>query len=814
MMGIVLLPYLDRSLDPQARAEDLLKRLTLEEKARQLCGVTSANLTSMVGGLDQAKIDAALEHGIGQVGAITSIAGAPAEVAQAVNRIQRHLVENTRMGIPAVFHTEALNGVLSRSFTVFPTGSGLAATWRPELVARMADVMRGQLKSLGIRQALAPVLDLARDARWGRVHETYGEEPLLASAMGVAYVSAMQGESLDEGVIATAKHFLGYSATEAGQNMAATQAGPRELRDVHAAPFEAAIRHAGLQSVMNSYSEVDGVPVGFSAEILDDLLRGELGFTGTVVSDYRTVQYAVTRQHAAPDARTAGRLALEAGLDVELPDAYGYGFQLVDAVRAGEISESVVDRSVMRVLEQKFALGLFENPYADEADAESAAGAGVPLAYELAAESVTLLANDGALPIRRSVTRVAVVGPYADDVRAGFANYTYPVLAEMMRGIASGKARLAGWELDFSSLPDHVREHMEARQAEAAAVDPQEEIRVQHGSVGLAEALRALLPEAEIIVAPGTGVVESEGLDIRDAVEAARGADLVILALGGRSAAFEGAATEGEGSDSATLVLPEVQRELCAAIAAAGVETVSVVFAGKAYDLAPVLEASSTVLLSAYPGQEGTRAVAAALVGDVNPSGKLPYTVPRHVGQVPMYQGQHLGSGQHRTAADNFQTYVDMERFPLFPFGHGLSYTSFDYGEMVLDESARDAGIFTLTVGVTNTGAVPGAEVIQVYGTLPAVGMARPAQQLMGFAKVPLEPGQSAAITFTLDAAQLAYTDARGDFGFDGGRLDLRVGSSSTDIRVSGAVDLPPGPHDVPRGRGLLPGPVTIASPL
>jgi beta-glucosidase len=343
----------------------------------------------------------------------------PEVVAQITNEIQRYLVNETRLKIPAIFHNEALNGVASRRFSHFPTSIGLAATWDPAGVEEMAGVMRRQLRAVGIAQALAPVMDVSRDARWGRVHETYGEDPYLVSAMSVAFTRGMQGHNPEEGVIATAKHFLGYAQTEGGQNMAATIISPRELYDVYARPFEASIRLAGLGSVMASYSEYDGVPIHVSRESLTTLLRERMGFTGTVVSDYVGVGWAQTRQRVAATPEEVGALALSAGMDVELPTVHGYGRALVNAIRSGKVPASELDQSVRRVLEQKLALGLFDHPYVaqDQARLRALSSEGDALSRRLAAESVTLLDNaNGVLPLRRDVRRVAVIGPHADRV--------------------------------------------------------------------------------------------------------------------------------------------------------------------------------------------------------------------------------------------------------------------------------------------------------------------------------------------------------------------------------------------------------------
>jgi beta-glucosidase len=413
------------------RADELLRQMTIEEKAMQLsCAMPLALLDR--NGLMRRQADTLIKQGIGHIAGLAMLGHkTPEQVAKAVNIIQRYLVTETRLKIPAIFHNEALNGVCAPHFSAFPTPIGLAATWDPAAVQEMADILRRQMRALGMLHALAPVMDVARDARWGRVTETYGEDPYLVSAMSVAYTRGMQGKDLREGVLVCAKHFVGYAVTDAGQNMAATAVGPRELYDVYARPFEAAIRLAGLAGVMASYSEFEGVPIHVSRAVLTDLLRGRMGFTGTVASDYNGVGWAQTRQLVAPTPEDIGALAVSAGMDVELPAVHGYGKVLAGAVKNGKVSESQLDESVRRVLRDKIALGLFENPYVQEDPIvlRKVAGEGTDLSRRLVTESVTLLKNDkNVLPLSRDVKRVAVIGPHADSTMVGFPHYTYPAV--------------------------------------------------------------------------------------------------------------------------------------------------------------------------------------------------------------------------------------------------------------------------------------------------------------------------------------------------------------------------------------------------
>ena len=781
---------------PLQRAEELLRRMTIDEKAMQLSSTMPIGLLG-VDGLLESQATKVLGDGIGQISALGMFGHkSPAKTAATVNEIQRFLVERTRLGIPAIFHNEALNGVLAPDFTVFPTAIGLAASWDPDAVEEMADLIRRQMRSVGLLQALAPVMDVARDARWGRVHETYGEDPYLASAFSVAFTKGLQGGDLREGVIATAKHFLGYAMTEGGQNMAATQASARELREVYARPFEAAIQLSGLASVMNSYSEIDGVPVGASEAILTGLLRDELGFEGTVVSDYTTVAMLHTRQKVARDRAEAGVLAVKAGLDVELPTAVGYGTLLAEQVRAGTVDEEVLDTSVRRVLRDKFALGLFERPYVDEDPIVLAdvATQGVELANQLARESLTLLKNeDSILPLSREIRRIAVVGPHADEVCFAFPGYTYPVglrmLGAMMMG---GDGAMAGLDDFGGDMPPEAIAAAGAEFGEAFAVSPEEYIRQHYASISLAEAIRALVPDAEITIVSGCGVLDAEPHDIPAAVAAAEGADIVIAAFGGRGGWFFGETTEGEGSDTADIELPGVQRELIEAVAATGTPVIGVLSTGRPIALTDTLPSLSALVHAYYSGQQGTRAIADALFGITNPGGRLPYSMPRRTGQVPVYAGQHNGSGYRRTDSDMHKGYRDLPATPLFPFGHGLSYSSFAYSDLALSDTTVDStGAVEVSIRVENTGPVTGDEVVQLYFRDTATLLTRPAQELVGFRRITLEPGASTTVTFTVTIDQLAYLDVAGTtYILEPGPIDVLIGASSDDVRATATLDV------------------------
>ena len=791
--------YRDPSLPIPDRVEDLLGQMTLVEKAFQLVGLMPMVLLGPQG-LDPERLNRIVGQGVGQISGPGMMGyKAPPQMAALTNALQAYLVQETRLGIPAIMHNEALNGLVAPECPNFPTAIGLAATWDPEGVQQMTDLIRQQMRAVGMHQALSPVMDVARDARWGRVHETYGEDPYLCSAMSVAFTRGLQGDDLRQGAIATGKHFLGYGLSEAGQNMAATQIGPRELYECFARPFEAAIREAGLGSIMNSYSEIDGIPVGSSPHILTDLLRGVMGFQGFVVSDYMTIEWLQKRQGTATSAPHAGAQALAAGLDVELPMPYGYASSLVQAVQEGLISTDAVDRSVRRTLEWKFKLGLFEQPYVDEGKVMPAFKdpANRALSTKLAAESMTLLKNEGGLlPLKKGQGTIAVVGPHANTVLAYFPGYTFPGFLSVFEAMAEARSSapdeggMAGFIADESLMPDP--EAMRAMRAEMRPVreagGAEGYVRQQYGSETVLDAVQRVAGEgAQLRYAQGCAVTGEDTSGIAAAVQAAREADVVVLAVGGRCG-WMGGHTEGEGQDTANIDLPAVQRRLIQAVAATGTPAVMVLFQGRPYGLAEVVDLAPAILDVYYPGQEGGATIAAALFGDVNPSGKLPVTLPRHSGQAPIYHYQKLGSGYRRVAGDMHKGYTDMPSTPLYPFGHGLSYTTFAYSDLAIAPGEVDSSAqVQISCTVTNSGAVAGDEVVQLYLHDREATVTRPAQELAGFKRVHLAPGESRRVTFTVQMSQLGFYNREMRFVVEPGNVDVMVGSSSDDLRLTGA---------------------------
>ncbi len=771
--------YRNPQLPADVRADLLLAEMTPEEKCGQLTSVLPWSLVNGDGS-DADDVEVLLTHPPGHVAGL--YLDSPRQLADLVGRIQRQLVTRTRLGVPALVHAEALNGFVVGGHMVFPTGTGLAATFSPELVEEMTDLIRRQMRRVGFLQALSPVMDVALDPRWGRTHETYGEDPYLSAALSVAFTRGLQGTDLAAGVIATAKHFLGYALGAGGINLSAYEGGARQMRDLVAYPFEAAIQIAGLRSVMNSYGDVDGIPVGASREVLTDLLRDTLGFDGFVSSDYMTLEHMTGRQRVAATPAEAGRLAIAAGLDVELPSEYGYGAVLAREVEQGTVDIRHVDTSTRRVLRAKFELGLFENPYPREhIDVTAVAAEGRELSQRLARRSVVLVRNDGVLPLSPGALTVAVVGPHAEAARHQFPAYSYPGWREMTIAMSQGKlGNMVG-----------VDPHMATWNAELLPeVDQEEYVHAQYGARTLAEGISAFA--RRVLAEQGSTLTRSLEPDaVERAVDAARRSDVVVLALGGASLLFQGERTEGEGSDSADVSLPAAQTRLAEAVAATGKPVIAVLFQGRAYALPEVVLNASAIVVASYGGPLGPAAVAEVLFGRVNPSGKLPYSIPCHSGQIPVYHHQKVGTGYRNPLPPGVpQHYLDMAATPLYPFGHGLSYADFALTDPVCDPAIDTAGVARIGATVSNTGAVDGATVVQLYVRVNTSGVTRPAQQLAGFCRVELAPGESRGVTFHLAAAQLGYTNAARDFAVEPANVEFFLGFDADDRRLTGSFEL------------------------
>ncbi len=756
-----VLAYQDSGLSIEERVGDLLARMTLEEKLAQLGSCwTFKLLTDMA--LDPEKAAGRMSAGIGQ---ITRVAGATnlrrRGVAEVANAIQRYLLEQTRLGIPAIVHEECLHGLLAVDSVCFPQSIGQAATWNPELVAAMTSRLGRELRAAGAHQALAPILDITRDPRWGRIEETYGEDPYLVAELGSAYVRGLQGTAgPDDLIFATGKHMVGHGLPEGGLNHAPAHIGSRELVDDFLFPFEAAVRDAGMRSMMHAYDDLDGLPCVASRFLLTETLRDGWGFDGLVVSDYSGIDEIVTAHAMTTDRSEAAALALEAGVDVDLPSTVYFGAPLADAVASGRVQMAAVDTAVGRHLRAKFELGLFENPFVDPESVELPFEEDRALAREIAVKSMTLLANDGVLPLRPDLRTIAVIGPNADSARNLQGDYAHVIHIEAlleMRGFGS-------------ELPDDfvANDEMAGRETILDAI---------RGRCG---------PAIEIRYARGCGILDGDDAGIAAAADAARGADVALVVVGERSGLTQDC-TCGEARDRLDIGLPGRQAELVAAMAATGTPIVLVLVAGRPLAIEAEAAASAAVLQAWVPGEEGPGAIAAVLFGDANPGGKLPVTVPRRTGQIPIYYGHKPSGGRSHWKGP----YVDGSNLPLWPFGFGMSYTTFEVTDIGLD-TPRVAidGEFTVSVSVCNNGPRAGDEVVQLYLRDEEASVTRPLKQLRGFKRVRLDPGESRRVGFTVAVEQLAFTAVDGKLRVEPGAVTVMVGTSSEDLPCSAQVEV------------------------
>ncbi|GAB3567310.1 glycoside hydrolase family 3 N-terminal domain-containing protein [Amycolatopsis endophytica] len=736
----------DRALPAERRAAALLAEMTLDEKVAQLGSAWPGNeqLNGNVAPMQDVFARGAVafaqarENGIGHLTRVFGTTPVSAEEGAArIVALQREIVEETRLGIPALVHEECLTGFTTYGATVYPAALAWAATFDEDLVERMASAIADDMRAVGVHQGLSPVLDVVRDYRWGRVEETLGEDPYLVSMLGAAYVKGLERN----GIVATLKHFAGYSASRAARNHAPVSIGPRELRDVILPPFETAIREGGARAVMNAYVDVDGVPAAANPALLTGILRDEWGFEGVVVSDYWAIAFLKSMHRVADGTGHAGALALAAGVDVELPDTLCYGKELVELVRSGEVPESLVDRAVGRLLRQKAELGLLDAdwaPRADPVDLDSPRNRAI--AREVAEKSVVLLSNDGTLPL--AARRIAVVGPCADDPLAFMGCYSYP---------------------------NHVLPRY-----------PEFGIGVEAPS--LVASLRDELPDAVITSAAGCPIRDEDRSGFAEAVDAARGADVCVAVVGDRAGLF-GEGTSGEGCDAPDLRLPGVQDELLASLLETGTPVVVVVVSGRPYALGD--HAGAAALVQAFmPGEEGGPALAGVLSGRTNPGGRLPVQVPRMAGAQP-------STYLHPPLGGNSEGISNLDPSPLFPFGHGISYTSFDYTDLTLSaEEIPTDGSVEISVRVRNAGGRAGDEVVQLYVNDVQAQVTRPVKQLAGFARVTLEPDEATTVTFTLHADRLAFTGIELRRIVEPGTIEVFVGRSADDLPCRGAFEL------------------------
>lgn len=754
--------YLDPKFSLKERVKKLLSLMTLEEKMAQL---GSAWIYEILDNkkFSHPKAEKVMKNGIGQISRLGGASNfSPEESLKVANQIQRFLLEKTRLGIPAIIHEESCCGYMAKGATCFPQIIGVASTWEPELAREMGEVIRKQMKTVGVHQTLAPVLDIVRDARWGRVEETFGEDPYLVSLLGLSYIKGIQGDNTKVGIMATAKHFVGHGVSEGGMNWAPPHISPREMREVFLFPFEVAVKEGKISAIMPGYHELDGVPCHNSRELLINILRKEWGFKGLVVSDYFAIDMLQRTHLISRNKEEAAKQALEAGVDIELPSTDCYGNPLRRLWQKGLINEALIDESVTRILEKKFLLGLFENPYIE---AKESIVFDTPeqrsLARKIAQKSIVLLKNkNNTLPIKKDIRSIAVVGPNAHSIRNMVGDYAYPCHIESLRDMKKDD------QFFDTPMPDKVE-------------------RVKN-FIPITTVLEGIKEK----VSKKTAVFYAQGCEVRsdsregfsEAIAMAKKSEIAIVVVGDKSGLVEDC-TSGETRDRADLKLPGVQEELVKEIYKTGTPVIVVLINGRPLSINWIRENIPAIIEAWLPGEEGGRAIADVLFGDFNPGGKLPISFPRSVGQVPIYYNHKPSGGRSHWRGD----YVEISSKPLFPFGYGLSYTSFKYSNLVITPKtvSWDSQV-EISVEIQNTGKCPGEEVVQLYINDELAEATRPIKELKGFKRVILQPNEKKKVKFFLAITQLGFYNRVMKYIVETGVIRVMVGSSSEDIRLKG----------------------------
>ncbi len=750
-------PYQDSSLSVDVRVNDLLERMTLEEKISQMNMLSLSHLKlSKNGEVSQHSLDSLFKGG--SIGTLESPFIGVDEISKLSEAADNYLRKNTRLGIPAIQIAECLHGQLAFGATIFPQTIAQGSTWNPELIEKMGAAIAQEASLAGVDQALSPIFDLARDPRYGRVEECFGEDPFLVAEMGKAFVIGMQGDPSitkkripENKLICTAKHYVAYSTPIAGINLGPNNLGPRDLRDLHLYPFKKAIQEANIYAVMPAYNEVNGIPLHANKYLMKDILRNELGFEGYVFSDYEAIAMLNYFHKITEDKQATAISALEAGIDLEAPTNFAYS-ELANLVATGKVEIALIDQAVSNILTAKFKAGLFDKPYKAPKKVSSLihTAASVNLAREIAEESIILLKNEkNQLPLDISTLKsIAVIGPNANQVQYG----------------------------DYSATKDN------------------------ESGVTILEGIKKLTNnKLKINYAIGCNITGEDTSNIAEAVEVAKKSDVVVLVIGGTSSTLSGIGwgkdipndypTSGEGFDRASLNPPGLQPELIQAIYKTGKPIVLVMVHGRSYSIPWEKEHIPAIVEAWYPGEEGGNAIAKVLFGEVNPSGKLTVSVPKSAGHVPVfYNHKPSGRGFYKKPGSlekPGRDYVFSSPDPLFPFGHGLSYTKFEYSDLqVQDAKLYINGRIKLSVKVKNSGELTGKEVVQVYINDKISSITTPVKVLKEFKKVEISPNELITINFSIPIDELGLWDQDMNYIVEPGEFEIMIGSSSEDIRL------------------------------
>ncbi len=779
--------YLDMSKTPQERASALLMELSLAEKMAQVNCIFPFGESY----IDMEKITESTPFGIGEVSTLEMRRIETLEEAAAWQRkVQEIVMENSPHHIPAIFHMEGLCGAFIQDTASFPAGIGRGAGFDPELEEKIAEIVSRQEAACGITHVLAPVLDISRDSRMGRQGETYGEDPALASAMGAAYTRGIQqGENAGRRTESVAKHFLAFHNSQGGIHGTHSDTPVRLLQEVYGKPFQAAITQSGLKGIMPSYNSINGEPVSASGTLLNGLLREKMGFEGLCVSDYGAVGNVHHVQHVGEDEAEAGLYCMEAGMDIEMPGRACFGDEMQRMFERGEADLELLDKAVLRVLTAKFRMGLFEHPYALTGEAlwETVCHKeDREVSLQSARESLVLLKNNGALPLKGSgeKKKIALIGPHAACARKFFGGYTHMCMMESTYAIANSIAGVSGVvqedEKEIKTIPGTNIQSDEMEEFDAILR------RQKPDCKSLLEEMKNRMPETEILYAYGYPIAGADESYFEEALQAVKEADLVILTLGGKHGTCS-MASMGEGVDASNINLPPCQDAFMKKAAESGKPLIGVHFDGRPIS-SDIADACLDAILEAWsPAECGAQAIVDALLGKYNPGGKLPVSVAFHAGQIPVYYNHPYGSAWHQGESIGFVNYVDLPHTPRYCFGHGLSYTTFAYSNLHISNQEINAQeSIRIEAVVSNTGTIAGDEVVQLYLSDRYASMTRPVKELAGFKRITLKPGERKKVVFEVQASQMAFLDRDMCWKIEKGAIDVEIGSSSEDIRLTG----------------------------
>jgi beta-glucosidase len=792
--------YKDASRSLPERVEDLLQRMTLKEKVAQLYCMVNLGQQDPIQNVKEN-----FNEGVGTVSFLNSSqTGNTKNDMETLKNIQRFFVEDTRLGIPALVHNEGIAGAQIPGATTFPQSMNVASTWEPELAKKMGEVVRKQLMAFGIRAVHSPLFDLGRDPRWGRIGETYGEDPYLVAQMGTAYVKGVQGNYQ---VMAAVKHFVGYGNAEGGRNGGEQQIAERKLLDTYCFPFEAAIHEAGVMGIMNSYGILNEQAVSTSKWLLTDVLREKLGFSGLVVADYGSVSHANARYRVAKTQKETAIMALKAGMDVEQPNNTCYRY-LEEAVESGELEMVYIDRSVRRVLETKFKMGLFETPYQEgDFHDEISRGEYQELSQEIAEKSIVMVKNeDSVLPLTQKL-KIAVIGPSADSKINFFGGYSSVGTADTTTGdfdrseddnfikmaydvvITEHKEMLKSRGIVFDTQPsaeqkEKIIEMLKKNRSVSNKVykTTDEFVETYYPNCNtVKEVLDNEFGTENVIYAKGCEISKRIEGGIEEVKKAVQQADIVIAVLGGKESMRAADATAGENKDNHNIGLERPQLDMMEEVFQLGKPVISVIVDGRPLATPSISEKSKAVLYAWLPAQTGAQAIVNILTGKSNPSGKLPVTVVKDSGQIPMYHS----SLPFYVDINEWAEYIDHDKnTPLYPFGYGLSYTNFEYCNLTLNKEVLTDGELQVTFTIKNIGNYQGDEVAQLYIRDCFSNIARPTKQLVGFVRVSLGVNEETEVTITVDMRQLAFHNINMKQVVEPGEMELYVGTSSEDIRL------------------------------